>query len=664
MSGAHTHHTKTISYRHATPTSLHYSHGSLHAHGTTPIPLRHLSTLFHALHLTPTSLHTHYSYSPATPISTHSPQSITPIPASRPTSNATKTPTYPAHTSYYPCSPSPTAHKPPPSSPPLLSTGPHPPPPPTAHTITPYRPKSITTHSRPPTTYTNLHPLITHTKTPTFPPSTNTKLLTLTPTTHTNPHPTTPTTHTSSHPLITHTKPLTLTPTIHTKPHPPLPTTQTKPHPTTPTTHIKIHPLPPTTPTNPPARKRVVAGCDLPRAASTHAHPANSLVLSLTRTPSRPHLPPPTPTRPSHSSLAPLSSPGARRACRVSHAHLRPRPRGGEGGEGGVGEGGEGGGDACTLVFLRGGRPSGTAIPYLLTRQRRVYTCPTCIRQFPAPNPLKGQGRVHLPRGSQAASPDSTSCPAGSPPNQPRSAFRRVGGIGAECSPSRLPPAPPHQPPGPSRSYLGAPSIHPLLLGAPPATSLLLHPRLLLGTLLPAHAHSTLPTLPMGSGARGGEGSPTPTPDPSAEMETLVSNLGRSRRGHLCLYCGKVYSRKYGLKIHIRTHTGYKPLKCQVCLRPFGDPSNLNKHVRLHAQGHTPYRCGHCGKVLVRRRDLDRHIRSRHPHHSHHTDPASTPSPSPSTDHENDLEPIDEDEDEDEVLEVTQADLTTHHHHT
>nr|KAG5704991.1 hypothetical protein BaRGS_022833 [Batillaria attramentaria] len=87
----------------------------------------------------------------------------------------------------------------------------------------------------------------------------------------------------------------------------------------------------------------------------------------------------------------------------------------------------------------------------------------------------------------------------------------------------------------------------------------------------------------------------------------------KSRKGHLCVYCGKLYSRKYGLKIHLRTHTGYKPLKCKVCLRPFGDPSNLNKHVRLHAEGDTPYRCDFCGKVLVRRRDLERHIRSRHP---------------------------------------------------
>ncbi|KAA0193571.1 hypothetical protein HAZT_HAZT011503 [Hyalella azteca] len=96
-------------------------------------------------------------------------------------------------------------------------------------------------------------------------------------------------------------------------------------------------------------------------------------------------------------------------------------------------------------------------------------------------------------------------------------------------------------------------------------------------------------------------------------MEAFVSNLGRGNGGHMCLYCGKMYSRKYGLKIHIRTHTGYKPLSCRVCHRAFGDPSNLNKHVRLHAQGSTPYRCRHCGKVLVRRRDLARHLTSRHP---------------------------------------------------
>lgn len=122
---------------------------------------------------------------------------------------------------------------------------------------------------------------------------------------------------------------------------------------------------------------------------------------------------------------------------------------------------------------------------------------------------------------------------------------------------------------------------------------------------------------------------PVPMPNVStevhaAQMETIVSNLGKSKDGHHCLYCNRVYSRKYGLKIHIRTHTGYKPLKCKICSRPFGDPSNLNKHVRLHAEGgETPYKCDLCDKVLVRRRDLERHMKSRHPE----SECASSPSP-------------------------------------
>ncbi|XP_046334416.1 zinc finger protein 235-like [Haliotis rufescens] len=108
---------------------------------------------------------------------------------------------------------------------------------------------------------------------------------------------------------------------------------------------------------------------------------------------------------------------------------------------------------------------------------------------------------------------------------------------------------------------------------------------------------------------------PMPSDTEGEPLDLIPRSLftSKSRKGHLCIYCGKLYSRKYGLKIHLRTHTGYKPLKCKVCLRPFGDPSNLNKHVRLHAEGETPYRCEFCGKVLVRRRDLERHIRSRHP---------------------------------------------------
>ena len=91
-------------------------------------------------------------------------------------------------------------------------------------------------------------------------------------------------------------------------------------------------------------------------------------------------------------------------------------------------------------------------------------------------------------------------------------------------------------------------------------------------------------------------------------------------QGFTCEYCGKVYCRKYVLKIHMRTHTGFKPLRCKVCDKSFSDPSNMKKHVKLHENEDTVHKCRYCGRNFVRYRGLLNHIKSKHSEHTPITD--------------------------------------------
>ncbi|KAJ1981617.1 hypothetical protein H4R34_001999 [Dimargaris verticillata] len=103
--------------------------------------------------------------------------------------------------------------------------------------------------------------------------------------------------------------------------------------------------------------------------------------------------------------------------------------------------------------------------------------------------------------------------------------------------------------------------------------------------------------------------------DGNDDQSPSSSGKGKRQRSYQCLVagCGKLFYQRAHLKIHERSHTGFRPYKCPFkdCDKSFTQLGNLKTHERKHT-GERPYKCTHagCGKAFSQLGNLRTHERT------------------------------------------------------
>jgi hypothetical protein len=82
----------------------------------------------------------------------------------------------------------------------------------------------------------------------------------------------------------------------------------------------------------------------------------------------------------------------------------------------------------------------------------------------------------------------------------------------------------------------------------------------------------------------------------------------RAADRHICDICGKVLVSKAGLRKHMNRHANKRNSVCDTCGKAFIDNMTLVQHIRVHTK-EKPYKCSFCEKCFTQRSSLNIHVR-------------------------------------------------------